>query len=54
MLELICAIPEEIGWLMCGVAGGACVNMFIKLVRIIVEMIKDRLEDNEKIIEENA
>jgi hypothetical protein len=47
MMELICAIPEELGWTMVGLALGAVVNMGIKLGKIFVEMWKDYHEDEE-------
>lgn len=47
-MELICAIPEELGWAMVGLAAGAVVNMGIKLGKMLVEMWKDYHEDNEE------
>lgn len=47
MLEMICAIPENIGWVMVGAVGMLCVVMLVKLGKIVVEMIKDRIEENE-------
>ena len=47
MLEMICAIPENIGWVMVGAVGMLCAVMLVKLGKIVVEMIKDRIEENE-------
>ena len=47
MLEMICAIPENIGWVMVGAAGMLCAVMLVKLGKIVVEMIKNRIEENE-------
>ena len=48
MMELICAIPEALGWIMVGLAFGALVNMSIKLGKIFVEMWKDYHKDDEE------
>lgn len=48
MMELICAIPEELGWAMVGLAAGALVNMCYKLGKMFVEMWIDYHEDNEE------
>lgn len=47
MLEMICAIPEEIGWVLVGFVGAFTLMMIIKLGKVIVEVIKERLEDDE-------
>ena len=47
MFELINAIPENIGWVMVGAAGATAVYMFIELVLVIRDAIKDRLEEVE-------
>ena len=51
MMELICAIPEEFGWVLVGLAAGALVNMAIKLGKVFVEMWKDYHEDDEEEME---
>lgn len=47
MLEMICKIPENIGWVMVGAVGMLCVVMLVKLGKIGVEMIKTRIAENE-------
>ena len=47
-MELICAIPEELGWAMVGLAAGALVNACYKLGKIFVEMWKDYREEKEE------
>ena len=46
MLEMICAIPENIGWVMVGAVGMLCAVMLVKLGKVVVEMIKYRIEEN--------
>lgn len=48
MMELICAIPEALGWTMVGLVLGAVVNMGIALGKTFVEMWKYHHEDNEE------
>ena len=48
MLKIICAIPEEIGWAIVGFVGVFTLIMVAKVVKVIVEAIKERVEDNEK------
>ena len=49
MLEMICAIPEEIGWVLVGIAGTLCAMMLFKLGKLFVQMWKERHEeDNEE------
>jgi len=48
MLEMICAIPENIGWVMVGAAGMLCAVMLVKLGGVIVEAIKERREECEE------
>ena len=48
MLEMICAIPEEIGWELVGFAGALAFVMAIKVGKMIVEAIKERMEDDEE------
>lgn len=45
MLEMICRIPENIGWVIVGAVGMLCAVMLIKLGKVIVEMIKYRIEE---------
>jgi hypothetical protein len=46
MLEMICKIPENIGWVMVGAVGMLCVVVLVKLGKVIAEMIKYRIEEN--------
>lgn len=48
MLELICAIPDHIGWVIVGAVGMLCVEMFGLLIGTVVQAIKERLEDDEE------
>ena len=48
MLKIICAIPEEIGWAIVGFGGVFTLIMIAKVVKVIVEAIKERMEDDEK------
>lgn len=43
--EMILAIPEEIGYALVGFMAAFLLIMTAKLVKLIVEMIKERLED---------
>ena len=46
MLKMICVIPEEIGWAIVGFVGVFTVIMLAKVVKVIVEAAKERMEDN--------
>ena len=48
MLKIICAIPEEIGWALVGFIGVFALIMIAKVVKVIVEAVKERMEDNEE------
>lgn len=48
MLEMICAIPEEIGWVLVGFVGAFALMMIVKLGKVIVEAVKERLEDDDE------
>ena len=48
MLKIICASPEEIGWAIVGFVGVFTLIMIAKVVKVIVEAIKERMEDDEK------
>ena len=52
MLKMICAIPENVGWMMVGALGMACVIMGWKVGKLIYIAIKERLEDNGEECEE--
>jgi hypothetical protein len=42
MLEMICTIPESIGWTMVGAVGMFCAVMLVKIGGVIIEAIKER------------
>ena len=48
MLKMICVIPEEIGWAIVGFVGVFTLIMLAKAVKVIVEAVKERMEDNEE------
>ena len=48
MLKIICAIPEEIGWALVGFIGVFTLIMVIKVVKVIAEAVKERMEDNKE------
>lgn len=48
MLEFICNIPENIGWVIVGAVGMLALEMCGLLIGNIVQMIKERLEDDEE------
>ena len=48
MLEMICAIPENFGWVMVGAVGMLCAVMLVKLGGVIIEAIKERREECEE------
>jgi len=48
MMNFINTIPENIGWVAVGVVGTLCAMMLFKLGKIVVEMIKSRLEDEDQ------
>ncbi len=45
MLDLICAIPDHIGWVIVGVVGCLCVEMLGLVIGTVVQAIKERIED---------
>ena len=47
-MELICAIPKALGWIMFGLTLGAMINMGIALGKVFVEMWKQYHEDDEE------
>ena len=48
MLKMICVIPEEIGLALVGFIGVFTLIMIVKVVKVIVEAVKERMEDDEK------
>lgn len=47
MLELLCAIPDHIGWMLVGAVGAYASVMGWKVGKLIYDSIKERLEDDE-------
>ena len=45
MLELICRIPDHIGWVIVGFVGCLCVEMCGLLIGTIIQAIQERIED---------
>ena len=45
MLEIINAIPDSVGWALVGATGMLCVVMWVKVIKILVQMYKDWKED---------
>lgn len=45
MLEMICAIPENIGWAIVGATATLCAVMIVKIGKVAIIAIKERLED---------
>ena len=54
MLEMICAIPEEIGWAMVGFVACLCVVMAVKLGKLIVRAVRERIEEMRAIVESDT
>lgn len=52
MLELLCAIPEEIGWALVGFTAAFTLMMAVKLGKLLVQMWKDWHEPDEEECEE--
>ena len=48
MMNLICAIPENIGWVIVGAVGMLTVEMCGLLIGTVVDMIRDRLMDDDE------
>ena len=48
MLKMICVIPEEIGWALVCFIGVFTLIMAAKVVKVIVEAVKERMEGNEE------
>ena len=46
MLKMICVIPEEIGWVIVGFVGVFTLIMLAKVVKVFVEAVKERMEDD--------
>ena len=48
LMNLICAIPENVGWVIVGAVGMLALEMFGLLVGTVVDMVRERMEDDEE------
>ena len=48
MLEMICSIPENVGWIIVGATGMLAMVMLVKLGKLFVQMWKDNHEEEEE------
>lgn len=48
MLEIICAIPENIGWIIVGAVGMLTAIMAYKVGKVVYQAIKDRLTEEDE------
>lgn len=46
MLELLCKIPDHIGWILVGILGTLCAVMLFKLGKVFVQAWKEWHEEN--------
>ena len=46
MLEMICAIPESVGWAIVGATGVVAVMMAVEVGKTIYRAIKSRVEED--------
>ena len=52
MMNLICAIPDHIGWMIVGAVGMLALEMFGLLIGTVVDMIRDRMINDDEEVEE--
>ena len=48
MMNFICAIPDHIGWMIVGAVGMLALEMFGLLVGTVVDMVRERMMDDEE------
>ena len=48
LMNWLCSIPENVGWILVGMVLCLCVQMFGLLVGTIINAIKERMEDEEE------
>lgn len=48
MMNLINAIPDHIGWMIVGAVGMLALEMFGLLVGTVVDMVRERMMDDEE------
>ena len=52
LMNWICSIPENVGWVIVGAVGMLAIEMLGLLIGTVVDMIRDRLADDEEECEE--
>ena len=45
MMNFINSIPDHIGWIMVGAVGCLCVQMLGLIIRTVIDMVRDRIEE---------
>lgn len=48
IINWLCSIPEEIGWVLVGAAGMLALEMFGLLVGTVVDIVRERMMDDEE------
>ena len=48
LLETLCKIPENVGWALVGALGACCGWILADLIKIGIQMRKDRQEEEEE------
>ena len=48
MMNLICSITENVGWMLVGAVGMLCVVMLCKLGKLFIQMWKEWHEEEEE------
>ena len=48
MMNLICSIPENVGWAMVGAAMMLCAMLLYKLGKMIVDCVREYIEEEKK------
>ena len=48
MMNWICSIPEEIGWVLVGAVGMLALEMLGLLVGTVVDMVRERMMDDDE------
>ena len=47
LMDLICAIPEEIGWAIVGFVACLCIMVAVDVVKTIVRIVRERKAEND-------
>ena len=48
MMNLICAIPDHIGWMIVGAVGMLALEMCGLLIGTVVDMVRERMMDDDE------